>query len=211
MKTIAQIKKNQYTSVSTASGSTGVQINNSLEITPAPIGVPVNNPVPFAPKASGVIFWPVATRHPEGAFVSYRFGVNKDDVVSGRTRAREYGAFRPARGVATRAHDAIDLPALPEEEIVSCEKGTVLYRIERFLGNTSAIYIEHENLIGVYGEIYLNNLKRGDPIEAGQVIGKAGITPGGYTMLHFETKDKLLKTLERKNPTYWVQIFVHGN
>ena len=150
----------------------------------------------------GEIFWPVVTKHPEGAFVSYRFGVNKGDVVSGRTRAREYGAFRPARGIPTRAHDAVDLPALPREEIIACEKGTVLYRIEGFLGNTSAIYIEHPDtgFIGVYGEINLLNLKPSDDIEAGQTIGRAGITPGGYTMLHFETKSRELKTLKKKEP-----------
>ena len=45
LKTIEQIKKNQYTSPPTV-----LPVNNSGEFTPAPIGVPVNNPVPFAPK-----------------------------------------------------------------------------------------------------------------------------------------------------------------
>ena len=52
--------------------------------------------------------------------------------------------FDQQGGFLLERHDAVDLPALPGEEIIACEKGTVLYRIEGFLGNTSAIYKKSE-------------------------------------------------------------------
>lgn len=169
-----------------------------------PIGLPLTKPVDFAPEPSGTAYWPLISKDKDWDVVSYRFGQNKGDVVQGRNTGREFLAPRYNKQLGERFHAAVDLYANAGDPVLACEDGTFLYKIDHFLGNTSAIYIEHSKVIVLYGEIKPKSweihklLKKGDPVKAGQVIGEVGVTPGGSSMLHFETWDLGLKNI--KNP-----------
>lgn len=173
----------------------GPTLNKLLGPLPEPMKLPPENPVEFAPEPVGTAYWPVRplrTEDKDWHVVSYRFGPGKNDFVRGRNTAREFYAFR---GV-DRLHAAIDLYGNAGDQVVAIQDGIFLYTIVNFLGNTSAMYIQHTidqpNLIFVYGEVAKYswttfNLKIGDKVKAGQVIAKLGITPGGSSMLHCET------------------------
>jgi hypothetical protein len=157
--------------------------------------LPPENPVEFAQEPMGTSYWPVRplrTEDKDWHVVSYRFGPGKNDFVRGRNTAREFYA---SRGV-DRLHAANDLYGNAGDYVVTIQDGIFLYAIENFLGNTSAMYIQHTieqpTVIFVYGEVEKYswrtfNLKIGDKVKAGQVIAKLGITPGGSSMLHCET------------------------
>jgi murein DD-endopeptidase MepM/ murein hydrolase activator NlpD len=168
---------------------------------PKPAKLPFDNPIEFAPKPVGRAYWPVISSDKDWNIVSYRYGPNKNDVVRGRNSEREFYASRYSKDLGHRCHCAIDLYANSGDPVISCEDGVLLYTIDNFLGDTSAIYIEHSGVIAVYGEIKHKSwekygLKKGDSIKAGQQIGEIGITPGGYSMLHFETWALNLKNIK---------------
>jgi murein DD-endopeptidase MepM/ murein hydrolase activator NlpD len=174
-------------------------------ITHEPMGLPTNNPVEFASEPTGAVYWPVITNDRDSEVVSYRFGPNVRDVVRGRNTGREFYAMRSNKDIGVRYHAAIDLFANAGDPVIACQDGILLYPIHKFLGNTSALYLEHPaenpNLIVVYGEIKPKswekyNLKIGSRVKAGQIIGEVGITPGGSSMLHFETWDVRLKNIK---------------
>jgi phosphatidylserine/phosphatidylglycerophosphate/cardiolipin synthase-like enzyme/murein DD-endopeptidase MepM/ murein hydrolase activator NlpD len=170
-------------------------LDKPLDFVPEPMKLPPENPVEFAPEPIGTAYWPVRplrTEDKDWHVVSYRFGPGRNDFVRGRNTAREFYA---SRGV-DRLHAAIDLYGNAGDQVVAIQDGIFLYAIVNFLGDTSAMYIQHTidqpKLIFVYGEVAKYswttfNLKIGDKVKAGQVIAKLGITPGGSSMLHCET------------------------
>lgn len=147
--------------------------------------------IDFAPVPAGKSFWPVASSHPTGKIVSY---VANDDTVVGN-KSRAFHALRNTKmkngSVLSRFHMGIDIYANANDPVVACEDGTIV-NFYKFYGNTYAIIVKHQNVVINYGEVRSdslskNGLKKGSQVKAGQNIGYIGITPGGSSMLHFET------------------------
>jgi murein DD-endopeptidase MepM/ murein hydrolase activator NlpD len=168
---------------------------------PEPMALPMEKPVAFAPVPKGTCYWPVISKDEDSEIVSYRFGQDESNVIQGRFTKREFYALRGNWEDGFRHHAAIDLYAKAGDLVISCENGTFLYKIENFVGNTSAIYVEHPHVIAVYGQIKHRsweayNINDGDSIKAGQVIGEVGINPEPNSQLHFETWEIGLKNIK---------------
>ncbi|MCB0486662.1 MAG: M23 family metallopeptidase [Flavobacteriaceae bacterium] len=143
--------------------------------------------VPFAIGASNPLF-PVITKNKRGGEVAYR---KKDGKYVGNA-ARSFGA---KRADGARKHAGIDLYCNAGDIVRACEDGQVV-GIQGFLGQTKAILIQnHSGIVCLYGEVKNNSwnefgVLKNHFVEKGQAIARVGITPGGSSMLHFETYKK---------------------
>lgn len=158
-----------------------------------PLPVPEKNPVPFAPIPVGTCFWPIITSHAKGREVAFQ---GTDKKFRGNVGRR----FLASRTDGGRYHVGIDLWANHKDPIVACEDGTIV-NFYHFYRSTYALLVEHRNLVINYGEVHkdsltANNLKVGDRVQAGQVIGFAGKMYSS-SMLHFETYTKGTRSNKR--------------
>lgn len=142
---------------------------------------PRNLGVPFA-APTGVV-WPVRDGARSVPYVT----------VSGKTVDCGPCAFGAPRhdAIGDRRHAAIDLPVIPNQEIVATESGTVLGQIGGYVG-LGTVVVEHPEVVIVYAEIALDSLARaglkaGDHVQSGQTIGYGARNADGGIMLHFET------------------------
>lgn len=158
----------------------------------APLQVPLDHPVPFAPIAPPGSYWPVRTTHRSARVVSYMhaggvagrpgrvFMAGRIGKTAGRTRAR--------------LHAGVDLFANVNDVVVACEAGTIVdfsyFYTAKSKQRTYKILIEHEGsgIVINYGEVRRDSLSKhglrvGMRVEAGQPIGFVSDTQ----MLHFET------------------------
>lgn len=160
----------------------------------APMAIPADNPVPFAPLPPAGSHWPVRTRHPSARLVSYMY--QSPSGIVGRS-GRMFLAGRTGKvGGRTvgRWHAGVDLFSHVDDVAVACEAGTIV-RFSHFYKarsgqDTYKLLIEHEGsgIVINYGELRKDSLSRyglkvGSRVEAGQPIGFVSDT----AMLHFET------------------------
>lgn len=148
-----------------------------------PLPVPEKNPIPFAPLPSSGSFWPIITTHSKGREVAFQGTDRKFKGTPGRR-------FLASRTDGDRYHVGIDLWAHDNDPIVACEDGKIV-NFYHFYRSTYALLVEHNSIVVNYGEVHkdsltANNLKVGDNVRAGQVIGKVGKMYKS-SMLHFET------------------------
>lgn len=148
-------------------------------------------PIANIPFSVGTSYpkWPVITNHKRGTEVAYK---RKDGKYVGNP-ARAFGS---KRADGARKHAGIDLYCKAGDIVIACEDGEVV-GIQGFLGeNAKAILIQnHSGNVCLYGEVAKNSWKEfgvseGNFVEKGQPIARIGITPGGSSMLHFETYTK---------------------
>ena len=149
-----------------------------------PLAIPPDNPAPFAPLPPDNSFWPIITSSSKGREVAYQ---RNDGSGVGRT-ARRWLANRSS---GTRYHAGIDLFGNYGDPVVAIEDG-IIKRFYHFYSGTYALFVEHSNVVVNYGEVdkdslSRNNLRVGDRVTAGQVIGFIGRLESGNSMLHFET------------------------
>ena len=87
-----------------------------------------------------------------------------------------FGARRVYNGQPRNPHNALDFKAAVGDPIRAVAPGKVLFASNQyFTGNT--IYIDHgQGVITGYAHLSKINVKRGDVIKAGQIIGLAGAT-----------------------------------
>jgi len=103
----------------------------------------------------------------------------------------------PARGEILRGfkvdgNDGIDI-AMPEgTDIKAVEKGIVIYAGDGLTDFGNTVLMRHENgLVTVYGHLSELKGRRGQTVEAGDVIGKSGKTGAAREpQLHFEVRKK---------------------
>lgn len=154
---------------------------------------PVSN-VPFAIGSKSPL-WPVVTKNKRGGEVAYQ---KKDGKYVGNM-SRRFGA---KRADGERKHAGIDLYCNSNDVVRACEDGLVI-STQGFLGDTKAILIEtNSGIVLLYGEVANNswkdfNVQKGNYVQKGQPIARIGITPGGSSMLHFETYTKNTTKNER--------------
>lgn len=160
----------------------------------APMAVPVDNPVPFAPLPPAGSHWPVRTRHPSARLVSYMYQAPSGIVGrSGRMFLAGRTGLVGGKKVG-RWHAGVDLFSHVNDVAVACEAGTIV-RFSHFYKarsgqDTYKLLIAHEGsgVVVNYGELRKDSLshhglKVGSRVEAGQPIGFVSDT----SMLHFET------------------------
>ena len=83
-------------------------------------------------------------------------------------------------------HGACDLVAPPGTPVLAIDDGRVLRGPYPFFLGTWAIEVQHTNFIARYCEVAgRTEVRKHDPVFAGQVIGYVGNQPGG-DMLHLE-------------------------
>ena len=83
-------------------------------------------------------------------------------------------------------HGACDLVAPPGTPVLAIDDGRVLRGPYPFFLGTYAIEVQHTNFIARYCEVAgRTEVRKHDPVFAGQVIGYVGNQPGG-DMLHLE-------------------------
>jgi murein DD-endopeptidase MepM/ murein hydrolase activator NlpD len=154
----------------------------------APLPIPINKPVPFAPHPPMGSYWPLISTHKKGKDVAYQYQTQPSKYIGNKTRC-----FLASRSNGARYHVGIDLYANYKDKIVACEAGVII-NFYHFYRSTYALIVEHENVVINYGEVHkdslkANELKRGDSVSAGQVIGFAGRMYAS-SMLHFEVYRK---------------------
>ncbi len=74
----------------------------------------------------------------------------------------------------------------PNTPVKSIENGTVIFA-EPYLGYGNTIIIDHGGFFSVYTQLAQINVKKGDSVFKGQLIGRVGDPNTGYT-LHFEIR-----------------------
>lgn len=88
-------------------------------------------------------------------------------------------------------HRGIDFRGTYTDSVHSVQKGTVVYAgVMSTYGNL--VQIQHDGFISAYAHLSKINVKLGDEVSAGQVIGMVGDTGRSYgTHLHFEIKTSM--------------------
>ena len=103
-------------------------------------------------------------------------------------------------------HAANDLAAPPHTPVLAMEDGMAVSDLYSFYSGTYAIEVKHSQFIARYGELSKTaEIKNGDHIKEGQVIGYVGDQPG-QDMLHLEffsgKKTGRLSTSPGTHPPY---------
>ena len=128
---------------------------------------------------------------------------------------RGFGADRSAVAALLKIpggklkHGAVDLIVPPKTPVLAMEDGVVIRGPYGFFLEVSAIEIRHRRFIARYCEIDPHTeVKNGDPVKEGQVIGYIGNQPGA-DMLHLElfsgaaSGDLSLNSKNPKNAPYY--------
>lgn len=119
--------------------------------------------------------WPVIPRYTE-----------QKGILSGFKSHRPPTKQEPEKG--DRIHAGIDLIAKKGDKIVAISDGEVIGKVGGYSigAGLQAVAIRHADADYIYGEIMVHDLKPGDKIKAGQVIGHVELNNEGRSMLHLE-------------------------
>ena len=129
-------------------------------------------------KAKGKLSWPV-----KNGVVVKKFGTQKHPTL---------------RGI-TISNNGIDIRSKPASEVRSVFEGQVL-QARQFTGNEYILVIGHGLYYTVYSNLVAVNVKKGDQVELGQVIGYLNGDPTKVSDLHFE----IWKEKQKLNPEKWI-------
>ncbi|BDI06685.1 hypothetical protein CATMQ487_36550 [Sphaerotilus microaerophilus] len=168
----------------------------------APLQLPSDSPVPFAPEPASGSYWPVKTRHEDARVVSYQ----SKKGITGRSGRMFMASRQGKRGGKTvaRRHVGVDLFAYPNDEVVACEAGTIVafshFYKAKSKQDTYKLMVEHDGskVVVNYGEVRSDSLSEhglavGSRVVAGQPIAFVSDT----AMIHFETYVKGSTTTQR--------------
>ena len=170
----------------------------------APLAVPHDHPVPFAPEPPSGSFWPVRTTHPQARVVSYLYSEPKGiEGAAGRMFLASRQGKRNGMLVARR-HVGVDLYAHVGDEVVACESGTIVafdfFYKAKSGQRTYKLMVENDTsgIVVNYGEVKSDSLskhglKLGSQVVAGQPIAFVSDT----SMIHFEAYVKGTTTTHR--------------
>lgn len=132
--------------------------------------------------------WPLDTNARRKLQVSYQ-DVRKK--WHGRW-GREFGASRKSKSGGKRNHVGVDLFADPGDIVVAMEDGEVLAGLPFYKGTGAVYLLTDSGLIINYGELerwsWRNyGVRAGTRVQAGDQIGRVGLSNDGSHMLHLET------------------------
>ncbi|MEO6844451.1 MAG: peptidoglycan DD-metalloendopeptidase family protein, partial [Ginsengibacter sp.] len=126
-------------------------------------------------KNKGSLPWPV------DGYVIYKFGVNE---LPGKIDYYEQGV-----NIGTKIGESVKSVFEGEVTLVS------------YIGDQQAVFIKHGKYFSVYSNLASANVKRGDKVSTGQVIGKAGVNDEGQGAVEFI----LMKESDFINPQAWLR------
>ena len=108
------------------------------------------------------------------------------------------------RGYTPGGHTGVDLAADIGEPVHAAGAGTVVYAGWNDTGYGNVVVIAHGPVFTLYGHMSAINVRCGQQVSAGQVIGAVGNTGNSSgPHLHFEVRDANFNVL---NPQNWVQF-----
>ncbi len=106
------------------------------------------------------------------------------------------------RGYTPGGHTGVDLAANVGEPVMAAGAGTVVYAGWNDTGYGNVVVIAHGPVFTLYGHMSAINVRCGQQVSAGQVIGAVGNTGNSSgPHLHFEVRDANFNVL---NPQNWV-------
>lgn len=158
----------------------------------APLPVPPDHPVPFAPEPPMGSYWPVRTTLKNARLVSYKHAGGIEGREGRMFRARRQGKRKGK--VVKRHHAGIDVYAKRNDMVVACERGVIVafgfFYKAKSGQRTYKLLVEHPDsgVVVNYGEVRSDSLERcglevGSSVLPGQPIGFVSDT----NMLHLET------------------------
>jgi septal ring factor EnvC (AmiA/AmiB activator) len=100
-----------------------------------------------------------------------------------------FGKFKHPEFSAEIVRKGIDIEAAPGEEVKAVEKGQVVYA-EQFSGYGKMVIVDHgERYYTIYGHLSEISKKKGDRINRGEILGRAGEGDSSTTAkLYFEMR-----------------------
>ncbi len=117
---------------------------------------------------------------------------------------RPLGNYTWMRGVVPGGHTGVDLAASTGDPIYAAGAGTVVYSGWSNGGYGNVVVIAHGPVFTIYGHMSSRNVRCGQQVGAGEVIGAVGNTGNSSgPHLHFEVRDADFNVL---NPQNWVQF-----
>ena len=125
------------------------------------------------------LFWPVKT-----GFISLRFGLQRDPIL---------------KNVSIN-NTGIDIQTQRDENVAVVFEGEV--RVKAFVpGQNNVVIIKHGNYYTVYSKLKSVEVKQGQVLQTGDLIGKVYTNNAGITQLHFEVwRDK-----KKLDPERWLK------
>ena len=123
--------------------------------------------------------WPVKT-----GFISLRFGLQRDPIL---------------KNVSIN-NTGIDIQTQRDENVAVVFEGEV--RVKAFVpGQNNVVIIKHGNYYTVYSKLKSVEVKQGQVLRTGDLIGKVYTNNAGITQLHFEVwRDK-----KKLDPERWLK------
>lgn len=178
---LAELKKNKPASSSnTKENDATVKTNKPASSPVKPGSILVSSEADKELNASfeknkGSLPWPV------DGYVIYKFGVNE---LPGKIDYYEQGV-----NIGTKIGESVKSVFEGEVTLVS------------YIGDQQAVFIKHGKYFSVYSNLASANVKRGDKVSTGQVIGKAGVNDEGQGAVEFI----LMKESDFINPQAWLR------
>jgi murein DD-endopeptidase MepM/ murein hydrolase activator NlpD len=142
--------------------------------------------VPFAPAATGAVYWPIRTADKRGREVNYE--EPDGDVVTSNASRR----FMASRQNGARHHAGLDLWGNASDIILACEGGKIVNFYHFYKGTYALLVACDSGIVINYGEVAQDSLIQfglnvGSKVKAGDKIGRVGLMTSGSHMCHFET------------------------
>jgi septal ring factor EnvC (AmiA/AmiB activator) len=177
---LAELKKNKPASATAKENDAAAKSNKPESSSVKPGSVLVSSEADKELNASfeknkGALPWPV------DGYVIYKFGTNQ---LPGGIDYYEQGV-----NIGTKIGESVKAVFEGEVTLVS------------YIGDQQAVFIKHGKYFTVYSNLASANVKRGDKVSTGQVIGKAGVNDEGQGAVEFI----LMKESDFINPQAWLR------
>jgi murein DD-endopeptidase MepM/ murein hydrolase activator NlpD len=113
---------------------------------------------------------------------------------------RPLGGYTWMRGFIPGYHDGVDLAGRDNQPVLAAGAGTVVYAGWNNNGYGRVVVIAHSSSFSLYGHLNSINVRCGQYVDQGQVIGGMGNTGNSSgTHLHFEVRDVGFNPLNPQN------------
>ncbi|WP_121666160.1 murein hydrolase activator EnvC family protein [Mesonia aquimarina] len=141
---------------------------------------------------------------PEAKALAADFTANKGKLpwpVRSGVLTMKYGRNpNPIRKSISIMSNGVRIQTNESEPVKAVFKGEV-YKIQIIKGANKLVYIRHGDYMTVYGNLSEVNVKAGDPISTGQIVGRVGIS---YSTKRPTLKFVIYKNAQTLDPALWI-------